>query len=151
MLAAYGFTFFAEFPAQAKEADVAKMRKRLTTMLMILGGLLVVGLILNDTVGSVLSGFMFQKEGEFQQFRQHYGPQAQQALAQLRKFRFDLFWKGYVNFAIIAGASVGLIILYLRRKVRLPMLAVGLALITVIDLWMLDEKYINPKIGRAHV
>jgi len=149
LLAAYGFSFFAELPAQAKEVDLAKLRRRLTMLLAVIGGLLVVGIVLNGTVESILSGMMFQKTGEFQQLRQAYGAQASQAVAELKKIRFELFWKDYVKFAVIAGAGIGLVIMYLKRKVQPGTLAVGLALITIIDLWILDVQYINPKPNSA--
>jgi hypothetical protein len=149
ILAAYGFTFFVEFLQQAKEPDILKLRKRLTTIVIVIGALLLVGLVFNDAVYSILSGSMFQKEGEMAQLRQQAGAQATQALAQIKKVRFDLFWKDYVKFALFLGGGIGLIIMYLKRKISVQLLAVGLALITLIDLVILDAKYINPKPATA--
>ena len=149
LLAAYGFNFFEEFLQQAKEPENAKLRKRLRNIVFVLGGLLIVGLVLNESVGNILSGMMFHKEGEFQQLRQQYGAQANAALDQLEKTRFDFLWKDYVKFAIFIAASLGLTILYLSRKIQRHAFAAGLALIVIVDLWILDVNYINPKPGNA--
>ena len=118
-------------------------------VLYILGALLLIGIIMNDAVYSILSGFMFEKEGQFAEIKQQYGAQANQIITQLKQLRFDLFWKDFVKFSIIAGASLGLIVLFVRKKVRTTGLAVGLIIILIIDLAIVDVKYINPKPGTA--
>ncbi|MBI1803931.1 MAG: YfhO family protein [Ignavibacteriae bacterium] len=145
MLAAYGFTYIAGIFHHAKESEILKLKKRLTTLILVMSALLVIGLVFNDTVYSVLSGFMFQKEGEMQQLRQQYGAQASQIVGQLKALRFELLWKDYVKFAIVTGAVLGLVIMYLKRKVQMMSFALGLLAIGVIDLFILDGKYINPK------
>ena len=145
LLAAFGFDYFEQVFKSAKEPDIAKLRKRLTRVLMVIGGLLVVGLILNDAVYSFLSGFMFQKDTDMQMLRQQYGAQAVQVLSQLKRARFDRLWEGYIAFAIIAGATLGCIVTYLRGKLRWDTLALLLIVITIIDLALIDGKYINPK------
>lgn len=145
ILAAYGFTFFSETMQQAKEPELVRLKNRLRNLLVVIGALFVIGLMLNDSVYSFLSSFMFHKEGELAELKQQYGAQAQQALAQFRRMRFDLLWKDYIKFAMIGGASLGLVIAYLKRKVGATSLGVGLMVILIVDLVIIDVKYINPK------
>ncbi|TLY29472.1 MAG: hypothetical protein E6K56_08400, partial [Ignavibacteria bacterium] len=145
LLAAYGFSFVSEMPQQGKEPELMKMQKRLRNIITVIGVLLIVGLVFNDGLYSFLSSFMFEKEGEMTLLRSQYGVQASQAMAQLKKLRFDLFWKDYIKFAIIAGATLGLVIAYLKRKLRLTTFGFVLLAILIVDLVILDGRYINPK------
>jgi hypothetical protein len=149
ILAAYGFTVFSDMVQQSKEPELLRVRNRLRNMIVVIGALLVVGLILNDSVYSFLSSFMFQREGELGELKQRYGTQAQAAIAQFKRMRFDLLWKDYIKFAVIAGASLGLVIACLKRKIGTTTLGMGLIVILFIDLVILDVKYINPKPANA--
>lgn len=145
ILAAQGFMVLSEMNDRAKDFNVAKMKKRLVIALIVIGALLVLGFIANDTIYSSLSSFMFQKSDDIQQLRQQYGAQAQQALPQLKRMRFDLLWKDYIKFAFIGGASIGLLIMFIQRKIKTQTLGLGLVAILLIDLIILDTKFIDPK------
>ncbi len=145
ILAAYGFTFLLELIGQAKDIDLKKIWKRLSVILILIGALFVVGLILNGAVQNILSGFLFEKEGEFAQLKRQYGVQAAQALSQLKQLRWDRLWEGYIYFAVCSACSLGLVVAALRKKISPNLLALGLIAITVVDLWIFDVKYINPR------
>jgi hypothetical protein len=145
MLAAFGYTALIEVFERMKDTEIAKLRKRLTVAVAMIGGILVIGFIANTTLFNSLSGSLFEKETDLQQFQQQYGGQAPQVLAQLKRMRFDLLWKDYVKFAFIASASIGIVVLYLRRKLKPTTLGVGLVTILIIDLLIIDTKFIEPK------
>lgn len=145
LLAAFGVVHIIELGAQAKELQIQKWKKGLLKVLIVAGAIFVFGLILHDMFFSVLSGFMFEKEGEMGLLRQQYGTQAAQALAQFKKLRFDLFWKDYVKFTILLAAIIGLIIAYLTHKIRRTTFLSALIIVTIIDLVIYDVRYINPK------
>ncbi|MDP2209417.1 MAG: YfhO family protein [Bacteroidota bacterium] len=142
MLAAYGLTFFIELPAKF---DTTKMRKGFYITMGIIATILVIGFIGKSTIYTTLSGSMFVKEGEMQQLQQQYAAQAPQVLQQLKEIRFDMLWKDYIKFAIIALASLGLIVLYLNNKIKSTILGSALILILIIDLFIIDTKYVDPK------
>jgi hypothetical protein len=144
ILAAYGFSYLEDFFKGGKEADVAKLKKKLQAAAIVIGAILIVGLVLNDTLYSFLSGFMFKKDAELEQLKQ-YGPRAADILAAQMKPRFETFWEGYIWFAVVSLAILGLMIAYLKKSIRSNMLAVGLLLILVVDLGVIGGKYINPK------
>ncbi|MGA2625212.1 MAG: YfhO family protein [Bacteroidota bacterium] len=138
LLAAYGASFLIDLPDRPKEVNLVLIRKRLMMALGVLGGLLVVGLILKGAVYSVLSGSMFVKEGDPQQF-------SRQVLEALKEKRFDVLFGDYVKFTILTGAIVGLIAAYITRKVQRTFFALGLIAILVVDLAILDDNYVDPK------
>ncbi len=142
MLAAYGLTFFIELPAKL---DTTKMRKGLYIAMGIIATILVIGFIGKSTIYTTLSGSMFVKDGDMQQLQQQYAAQAPQVLQQLKEIRFDMLWKDYIKFAIIALASLGLIALYLNNKIKSTILGSALILILIIDLFIIDTKYVDPK------
>lgn len=133
ILAASGYTFLSELLGR-KEGDAAVLRKRLTVVLAVIAGLFLLGLVLNGVAESILSGFLFQKEGE-----------SSRAAEQLRTVRFQIFWQGYIWVSVIGCAAIGLVIAALRRKVAPSVLTAGLVALTILDLWVLDQKYINPQ------
>ena len=122
-----------------------KLKKGLAIALFTIGGILIIGLIAQETIYSALSGFMFQRKDDIAQLQQQYGSQASRVLEQLKKMRFDLLWEDFVKFAIIAGISIGTILFYLRKKFSFTVLTLGLVVITAIDLIIIDVKFINPK------
>ena len=72
-----------------------------------------------------------------------------QVLEQLKRMRFDLLWKDYVKFALISGASIGLLLLYLKRKLKFITLSAGFLVILLVDLIILDTGYINPRANNS--
>jgi hypothetical protein len=146
MLAAYGMSFLIELPAKL---DTVKLKKGLYITIGIIGAILIIGFLGKSSIYSALSGSLFEKEGDLQQLQQQYGAQAQQALAQLKEIRFGLLWNDYIKFALISITSIGLIVLYLNKRIQSFLLCSGLILIVVVDLLIIDTKFIEPKPNAA--
>ena len=142
LLAAYGVAFLSEVPVRAKEMNLVKLKKRLKVGLGILGGLLVVGLIAKGVIYDALSGFMFVKEGDIQQY-------GRQVVDIFKEKRFDLLFNDFVKFVIFAGVIFGLILAYFSGKVQRTFFVLGLIAILVIDLWIIDGNYVDPKPPQA--
>lgn len=146
-LAAFGLTaltgVFSPNAAEDGRINIQKLKKGLTVALILIGALLLIGLVANDAVFSSLSGFMFHRADDTARL-QPYGYD-RTVLPQLYRMRFDLLWKDYVKFALIAGASIGLVLLYLNRKMSAATMSFGLVAILLIDLLILDTKFIEPK------
>ena len=145
LLAAFGLSYILEFVRQAKAPDLEKWRKSLVKLVLVAGGILIIGMAFNNALFSMMPGGMFQKEGELGSLRQQYGGQASQALSQLKQARFDLLWKDYVKFTLLAGVAIGLLIAFLKRKMHESSFILALIVLTVIDLAIYDERYITPK------
>ncbi len=151
ILAAYGLTALTGALAApgggGKGIDVQKLKKGLTVALIIVGALLLIGLVANDAIFASLSGFMFHRPDDLSMLQQsgYDGARARQVLPELYRMRFDLLWKDYVKFALLAAGSIGLVIFYLRRKLSAATMSFGLVAILLIDLLILDTKFIEPK------
>jgi len=157
LLAASGMTFLLEIYRHDTGANTAKLKKGLFVALIIIGAILVLGFLAKDTLYDSLSGFMFEGEQEMAQLQAQYGQRAAQVLEQLKRIRFDLFWggrelqggeylwNGYVRFALIGGAAIGLIFLYLNRKVKATLFSSGLVALLTLDLLIIDGNFIHPK------
>ncbi len=145
VLAAAGYTALAGALEKGATVDRAKLTRILLVIGGILGGLLLIALAAKNGLFDTLSGSMFLKDGEAAEFRQRYGAQAQQAMAQVKKMRFDVFWKDYVKFSLLAVALIGLLVAWLRGKVRAWTFATGIVALVVIDLALVSSKYIDPK------
>ena len=148
LLAAYGYTALTELLDRLKDPDLAVVRKRLTIVIATVGALLAIGFLTNDTVYEMMPAWMFQKPDNDQLsqiLQQQYRLPAGRALEEARRLRFDILWKDYIKFALLSGASIGLVILYLKRKVKTTTFGFGLALVLAIDLFMIDTKFIDPK------
>lgn len=142
ILAAYGLNFLLELP---EKFNISKMKRALSLTVGIILGILFIGLIGKNTIYNELTSFMFVKEGDLQQLQQQYGAKAQQALNQLKSIRFDMLWKDYIKFAIISTAGLGLLLVFLNRKISKQVFSFGLMLILVIDLFIVDQNFIEPK------
>ena len=146
IMGAYGFTFLLEAGERLKEPALKKLKRTLTYIGAGLLGALVLGFLLKSAVFDTLSGFMFLKDGEYEQYRQHYAQQTAQVIAQLKQLRFDLLWKDCIKFVIIASASLGAIVLFLNGKIRETMFSFTMVAILLIDLLIVinSGKFINP-------
>jgi hypothetical protein len=146
VLAAVGLTALREVVNDTKKFHVNKLTKGLVIALIIIGSIFVIGLVAQDTLYSSLSGIMFQRGDDVTQFRlERYGAQASRALDQVKRMRFDLLWNDYIKFSIISALSIALIIGYLKRKYSFTLLSAGLIVILMVDLIIIDSKFINPK------
>ena len=149
ILGAYGLQAILDL----RHADQARIRasaiRTARTVLIAAAALFVVLLLFKSTLAETLSGAWFVKAGELEQYRQQYGQQAGQAIAQLKQVRFTTFWNDAVTFSLLLACSAGVILLYLKETIK-PALALALLIgITVIDLYIIDSKLIQPKPATA--
>jgi hypothetical protein len=157
LLAAYGMTFLLDIHRHDMGINVAKLKKSLLVALVIIGAILVLGFLAKDTLYSSMSGFMFEKDGELAQLQAQYGQRATQILEQFKRIRFDLLWSGrelqggeylwngYVRFALFSGAAIGLVLLYLNRKIKTTLFSGTLVALLTVDLFIIDGNFIHPK------
>jgi hypothetical protein len=148
LLAAYGYTAFTNFGDRLQDIYLAPIRKRFMICAAIVGAILVIGFIGNTVVFDITSGSMFQKpEGDElpRLIQQQYNLPAANALQAAKRIRFDILGKDYVKFAIITGAAIGLIVLYLKRTFTSFTLGLGMLTILAVDLLIISTKFINPK------
>ena len=138
LLAAYGVSFLIGVHDREGTIDPAKLRKRFLYALGTLGGAFVIALVAKSGVYSFLSDFMFVKEGDLQQY-------GQQALTVLKEKRFEVLWSDYIKFTFFSIAFLGLITMYLNRKLRQSTFLFGMLALMIVDLYILDVKYISPK------
>ncbi len=133
------------------ERDKITIAERLSRTLLIIAavfaGILMLLALAKTSLFQSLSGSMLARENELQIYRQSYGAQAPQIMAQLKEMRFDMLWKDLVKFVILAAVTLGLVSFYLKRKVSLTLFAAGILLITAVDLIIVIQKgnYISPK------
>lgn len=139
LLAAYGMTVLLELPAHQKEINITALRKRLTIVAIVIASVLVLGTIARSGVYGFLSDFMFKKAGETKQY-------GQEVVTALGEKRFDVFWGGFLKFAVFSCTILAAIILYLKGKIQRFSMAAACIIVLGIDLLLLDGYYINPKL-----
>ncbi len=138
ILAAYGLSFLMELRERSKEFDTVKFRKNLMKILAVLGGVLVIGFVAKGSLFGFFSGSSLVKQGELQQY-------GQQVVDIFKQKRFDLLWNDFVKMMIIAGVFLYGIVLLIDKKISQSSF-VGLCIaVTVVDLLILDLKFINPQ------
>jgi hypothetical protein len=142
ILAAYGMTFLLEL---REDTAARSLKKGLLVATGILGALLVIIVLFKSSVYETFSGSMFQRDSDLPELRQQYGAQAQQALLQFKQIRFELMWKDFIKFVFIFAATAGVILAYLNRKIREGVFGGLLIAILLIDLVIIDVKFIDPK------
>lgn len=145
ILGAYGLQAILDL----RNADQARIRvpalRTARTVLIAAAALFAVLLLFKSTLAETLSGAWFVKAGELEQ----YGQQAGQAIAQLKQVRFTTFWSDALTFSLLLACSAGVILLYLKETIK-PALALALLIgITVIDLYIIDSRLIQPKPAAA--
>ena len=145
VLAATGYAALQGAPDRGSTLDRAKLARNMLVAGGVLGGLFLIALAVKNGLFDTLAGSMFLKEGEAAEFRQRYGAQAQQAMAQIKKMRFDVFWKDYVKFSLLAVALTGVVYAWLKEKVRARTFATVIVMLVVIDLSLVSSKYIDPQ------
>ncbi|MFI5251992.1 MAG: YfhO family protein [Bacteroidota bacterium] len=138
LIAAYGMTFLLELSDKSKEVNLAVLQKRLIYAAGIIGGALVLCLLAKTAISNFLSDFMFTRAGEARQYQKEY-------LDLFIEKRIDVFWGGFLKFALFTCLSLGVIILYLRGNLQRVSLMLALIGILVLDLGLWDDYYINPK------
>jgi hypothetical protein len=145
ILGAYGLTFLMQARDHRREFDATRFVKTLTTVLAVLGAGLLLVLVFKSGLRDMLSGSLFLKAGETEEYRRQYGQQAQQAVAHLKEVRFDILWGDTVKFLVIALVAVGATFAFFRRKFRTTTFAGVLVALLVFDLYLVDEKLIEPQ------
>lgn len=136
VLAVHGMSFLLD------THDAAKTMKLKKALLYISGGLaalMIIGFLFKSSVYETLSGSWFMKDDE------NYGQQTQQLIAAFKPLRFDLLWKDYVKFVFLFAASAAAIIAFLNRKIHAGAFATVAIAILLVDLVIIDVKFINPK------
>ena len=153
VLGAFGFTALVDLAKDSSRA--ARLRKVMTIAVLGLVGILIIGAATRDTLFRGLSDFMFVKEGEVQQYQQQYGARTPQIIEQIKQIRFygneDVggFWPDTVHFLLLSASTAGLIALFLGGKMRSGLLAAGLMLLLVLDLFIVDSQFIRPAPSRS--
>jgi hypothetical protein len=142
ILAAYGLRYIMDLQEGIAKVNIAVLRKRLIYVAGGLGGLLLIASAAKSGVYSSLSSFMFVRQGDLQQY-------GQQALAVFKQKRFDVMWDDYVKFTFLAVAFFLLIWLYLSKKLQATTFVLAVIAMMVIDLYIYDIRYINPKPNTA--
>ncbi|HXG01140.1 MAG TPA: YfhO family protein, partial [Bacteroidota bacterium] len=131
VLGAFGLQVLLE----RKEYAQAKLTKGLLYALGAIGIVLLLGLVMRSSLFE-LFGFTFAREGE------NYGAQV---MTQLKNIRFEVLWTDYIKFVFIAGAAIGAVLLYVSGRFGETGLSAALIAILVVDLFIIDSKFIDPK------
>lgn len=153
VLAAVGFSSLTSVAEDA--GRTAKARQRLMVTLGTLSVLVVLILLFKDALFQFSSASMLVKEGELQQYQQQYGGRAGQVIDQLKEIRFNGneviggLWNDTLRFLLFAIAGVGATLLFLSQKMRQGQFAAALMVILVVDLFLIDARFINPVPARA--
>jgi hypothetical protein len=139
LLGAYGLEYLFRVHDEAKAEQMVRLKKALVYGVLGLALLLLVA----PQLYGIFGGQMYVQDGE------SYGQQTAQVLAELKKIRAEILWNDFVKFLIVAGASIAVVWLYLSKKIR-PGAFSGLVLgILLVDLVIMDSKFINPQPGTA--
>ncbi len=143
ILAAVGYSALEALHGKPKESE--PLARTLTIVAGVAAGLFVLALLMKGPIQDFLSSFLFLKGNEPAEFRQQYGAQAPQAIAYFKNLRFDIFWKDYLKFLLLAAAAAGVAGLYLRRKLSPAWAATALVGVFMVDLFIIDGRLINPQ------
>lgn len=131
VLGAFGLQVLLE----RKEYAQATLTKGLLYALGAIGLVLLLGLVMRSSLVE-LFGFTFTREGE------NYGAQV---MTQLKNIRFEVLWADYIKFVFIAGTAIGAVLLYVSGRFGETGLSAALIAILVVDLFIIDSKFIDPK------
>jgi hypothetical protein len=147
ILAGYGLDFLLEAQERRTPIDPSPLTRTLFGIAGMLVGLLVIGFLVKGSLAQGMGSAMLAKEGEVELYRQEYGSQASQIMAQLKATRFDMLWKDFTKFVFIAAVSLGLIGLFLKGKLSRTVLIAALLVVILFDLFMVINKggFISPK------
>ncbi len=147
ILAGYGLQFLINPPEGVKKEQIARLSRRLLIIGGILFGVLILATLLKSSLFQTMSGSMFTKEGELEVLRQEYGNQVSQVMTQLKQARFDALWKDFVKFVFLAVASLGVVVLFLKKKLSVVVLSAAVFALLLVDLLIVINKgnYISPK------
>ena len=134
ILAAYGLSYILEL------RDPPKIEKLTKVLLYVAGGLaafMVIGFLFKSSLYQTLSGSWFTGEGD-----RPYGAQVIQIL---KPIRFEVLWDDYMKFVFLVAAAAGAIVAFLSRKIGAATFGGLIVAVLLVDLWIVDVKFINPK------
>ncbi|MDH4069240.1 MAG: YfhO family protein, partial [Ignavibacteria bacterium] len=153
VLAAVGFSALTSVAEDS--SGTAKARQRLVIALSTLSVLVVLIFLFKDSLFQFFSASMLVRDGELQQYQQQYGGRAGQVIDQLKEIRFygneviSGLWNDTLRFLLFAIAGIGATLLFLMRKIRQGQFAASLVVVLVVDLFLIDARFINPVPARA--
>ena len=145
ILAATGFSALVSARGRDAGIDTDKLYRALLIAGGVIAGLFVVALLLQNSLLDSLPGSMFLKEGQAEQIQQQYGARAPRAVAQLRQARFEIFWKDYVKFSLLAAALCALSAAWAKGRIREWTFSAAVIALVTIDLSLVASRYIDPK------
>jgi len=136
IMAAYGIQAVISGKIAVGKSAVP-LHRRFLIMAAVCGGLLIILLLLKSALYGGLSSFMFVKAGEAAQYKP-------QMLAQLQRLRFDMFHRDL----LVALLLTGLVFLFISFRLKGSLTVTGflalLAVLTVVDVWMVSHKFFQP-------
>jgi hypothetical protein len=145
ILAAAGFSALVSARGRDSGIDTHKLYRALLVAGGVIAGLLVLALLLQNSLLESLPGSMFLKQGQAEQIQQQYGARAPRMVAQLRQARFDIFWKDFVKFSLLAAALCALCAAWVKGSLREWTFSAAIIVLVTIDLSLVASKYIDPK------
>ncbi len=135
VLGGYGLSALLDAAHDRTVMNQEKFKKALLLIIGVAWAVLLIGVLFRRGLFNFLSDFMFAREGE------NY---TAQVIARLKEIRFEVFWDDYVKFVLLATASLGGIWLFLSRKISRSVFSAGVLAVLLIDLFIMDGKFINP-------
>ncbi len=138
ILSAYGMSFVLEIFTKGVKIDISKLKRGLFITIGIIIGISILTALFKDSLYQTLSGTMFIKDSDVQQY-------TQQQISQLKQYRFEMLWKDLVRFTVFASILVGALLLYSFKSIGKGALAAILGLAFVVDIFLMDAKFINPQ------
>ena len=145
ILAATGFSALVGARERDSGIDTLKLYRALLIAGGVIAGLLVIALLLQNSLLESLPGSMFLKQGQGEQIQQQYGARAPRVIAQLRQARFEILWKDYVKFSLLAAAFCALCAAWVKGRIREWTFSAALIALVIIDLSLVASRYIDPK------
>jgi hypothetical protein len=145
ILAAAGFSALVGARGRDSGIDTHKLYRALLVAGGVIAGLLVLALLVQNSLLESLPGSMFLKQGQAEQIQQQYGARAPRMVAQLRQARFEIFWKDYVKFSLLAAALCALCAAWVKGSLREWTFSAAIIVLVTIDLSLVASKYIDPK------
>jgi hypothetical protein len=145
ILAATGFSALVSARGRDSGIDTHKLYRLLLIAGGVIAGFLVVALLLQNSLLDSLPGSMFFKQGQAEQIQQQYGARAPRMVAQLRQARFEIFWKDYVKFSLLAAALCALCAAWVKGRIREWTFSAAVVALVTIDLSLVASRYIDPK------
>jgi hypothetical protein len=145
VLGATGFSALLAARERESGVEAQKLYRVLLAAGGVIAGLLIVALLFQSSLLDSLPASMFTKQDQAEQIQQQYGARAGRVIAQLRQARFDIFWKDYVKFSLLAAALCALCCAWLKGRLREVTFSAALLVLVTIDLTLVASRYIDPK------